>query len=161
MTKILVVLMSLVNFGCSVFGDRSVEELKYDLVKKEKSYEIRFYPEHIIAQVVVDKDNNAENRAFRILANYIFGNNKSKSKIAMTAPVISNENNVSEKINMTAPVFMESLESQKLVMSFSMPSTYSMENLPEPLDQQVKLLKVSEQYRKFSAWHPELGTRSS
>ena len=48
------------------------------------------------------KFDEAGNKAFRILADYIFGNNNAKLKIDMTAPVAQQP--ASEKIAMTAPV---------------------------------------------------------
>lgn len=146
MNFILVVFMLFLNLSCSVFGERSVEELKYELILREGNNEIRRYPAYIVAQVTVDTDEKPESKAFRILAGYIFGDNKSKSSIAMTAPVMTNEKKVSEKINMTAPVLMESTENNKTTMSFSMPSKYSIQDLPEPNDKRVKLANVSEHF---------------
>lgn len=130
------------SLGCSMFGISKVEELKYKVILKEDNKEIRFYEDYIIAQVTVDTDGESENSAFRILAGYIFGGNTSKSKIAMTAPVITNEKSASESIKMTAPVLIESSEKNKMTMSFSMPSKYKLNDLPEPKDQRIQLLEV-------------------
>ncbi|MBN2312721.1 MAG: heme-binding protein, partial [Sedimentisphaerales bacterium] len=69
----------------------------------------------------------------------ITGENRSKASIAMTAPV--NQKAGSEKIAMTAPVNQQPAEGQYAV-SFLMPSKYTMETLPEPLDPEVKLIEI-------------------
>ena len=68
---------------------------------------------------------------FSILFDFINGNNRKKSKIEMTAPVIS------EKIEMTAPVLSESGS-----ISFVMPKQYSLETTPQPLDDRVKIVEL-------------------
>ncbi len=146
MNYTLVVIMSFLSLGCSVFGGRSEEELKYEVIQKENRFEIRHYPAYIVAQVTVENTGKPENQAFRILAGYIFGNNTSKSKIAMSAPVMTHKDQESEKIAMTAPVLMETTQENKMTMSFSMPSKYSLQDLPEPNDKRIKLVKVSEHY---------------
>jgi hypothetical protein len=146
MNSVLILSMFFLSSACSFFGVSSVEELKYDLILKEGNNQIRRYPNYILAQVTVDDKDDPEKKGFKILAGYIFGGNKSKSKIAMTAPVMSDENKESEKISMTAPVLMEEAQNNQMTMSFSMPSKYTMEDLPEPNDKQIKLVKVTEHY---------------
>ncbi len=66
--------------------------------------EIREYPELIVAETTTQGDRQqAANQAFRILADYIFGNNQSRKKSAQTSP----EESASEKLAMTAPVFQQ------------------------------------------------------
>src|SRR5690348_14118307 len=97
-----------------VCGTISVEMPKHEVLLRKGSYEIRKYPRCIVAEV----EHTSDNEGFNILANYIFGNNKTpiKSTIAMTAPVITSQ---SEKVAMTAPV-VTSESNQN--MSFIMPS---------------------------------------
>ena len=83
--------------------------------------------------------NNAGNIAFRRLFNYISGNNRTKESIAMTAPVTQQP--TSEKIAMTAPVTQQK-SADKFAVSFVMPSKYTMETLPKPLDPNVVLRQV-------------------
>ena len=129
-----------------MFGINKVEELKYKVILKDDNKEIRLYENYIVAQVTVDSKDESENSAFRILAGYIFGGNTSKSKIAMTAPVIKNEKSKSENIKMTAPVLIESSEKNQMTMSFSMPSKYKLEDLPVPKDQRIQLLEIPSHY---------------
>lgn len=61
----------------------------YDIESEHDGFEVRRYPEHLLVEVEVDGEFfEAGNRGFRPLIGYISGNNASKSKIAMTAPVI-------------------------------------------------------------------------
>ena len=82
---------------------------------------------------------DAANVAFRRLFNYISGNNKTKESISMTAPV--NQRASSEKISMTAPVNQQQ-SGEKYSVSFVMPSKYSLETLPEPLDTAVSIKEI-------------------
>lgn len=54
----------------------------------------------------------------------------------MTAPVSQEQS--SEKISMTAPVGQEKRD-EEWSITFLMPSAYTMDTLPEPLDRRVKL----------------------
>ncbi len=146
-TRALVILMSLavsvLQLGCSIFGSRSEETPRYEVLLQDQDKEIRSYQGYMIAKTEVQGDyKDAQGDAFRILADYIFGNNKSRQKIAMTAPVEQSAQVArSEKIAMTAPV--EQTKSERgWVMSFMMPSKYSAEDLPEPNDPRVQFEKV-------------------
>jgi hypothetical protein len=120
----------------SGFITSRVEQAKYTVVGKKRGYEIRKYAPQLLAEVAV-KGNYEEaiNEGFRILAGYIFGENVSKRKIAMTAPVVERQG-VSEKIAMTAPV-LASLEKGHRVIAFGMPSGATMDNLPKPNNPQI------------------------
>ena len=81
----------------------AIEEAKYTVLKKEGHLELRQYAPHIVAETLVESDfEGAGNKAFRRLFNYISGNNESRQKIAMTAPV--SQAVQGEKIAMTVPV---------------------------------------------------------
>lgn len=117
-----------------------IEKAKYQVIEKEGKFEVRQYKPQIVAETVVDADfDEAGNTAFRRLFNYISGENRKKESIAMTAPV--NQKSSSEKIAMTAPVNQQKTEGN-YVVSFLMPSKYTMETLPEPLDPSVRLRQI-------------------
>ena len=140
-----IMLLALMNTACSVFGVRTVESLKYSVVEKQGKMEIRQYDPYIEARTVMGESfDGSQNSGFRVLADYIFGNNKSKQKIAMTAPVMRKED--SEKIAMTAPVLMKPGQEGSWVMSFSMPSKYKMDDLPDPVDERVELREVDSKF---------------
>jgi hypothetical protein len=94
------------------------ESPAYLLEMKEDNFEIRRYPDYILAQVDVESDyDQAIGTGFSILANYIFGGNRKRSSIPMTTPVSEEKIGDSEKIPMAAPVTQESVESEKIPMA--------------------------------------------
>ena len=118
----------------------AVEEAEYTVVLKEERFEVREYESHIIAETIVEGDfEDAGNEAFSRLFKYISGNNKSRQKVAMTAPV--GQAAESQKINMTSPVSQKQVEGRWAV-SFMMPASFTLETLPEPEDQNVVLRQV-------------------
>ena len=118
----------------------AIKEASYKVVKSSGKIEIRDYAPHILAETVVDGDlEDAGNKAFRRLFSYITGSNRSRSKIAMTAPV--SQEPKTEKIAMTAPVSQQS-SGDKWAVSFMMPDTYTTETLPIPDDTSITLRQV-------------------
>lgn len=117
----------------------NVEKPDYKVIQTEQNIEIRQYEPMIIAEVEVDgKREDAIRDGFRLIADYIFGNNTVQRDIAMTAPVQQQE---SQKIAMTAPVQQQST-GRSWQISFVMPSKYSMETLPEPKNDRVRLKEI-------------------
>jgi len=100
------------------------EEQPYKVVLRKDKFEIRYYPAAILAQVKSPAKGyrNESGNQFRKLAGFIFGGNTESKQIAMTAPV-----------------HMEKAEDGS-VMHFVMPESFTMENLPRPLDPNVKIL---------------------
>ena len=110
------------------------EEPNYSLVATFANFEIRSYERSIMAITQRSSSNyQGSSGGFQIIANYIFGGNKSSQRIAMTAPV---------------HIWNESSGTPKL--AFTMPSKYSLNELPEPNDPRVKLC-VSEG-SKVAVW---------
>lgn len=117
----------------------NVEKPDYKVIQTEQNIEIRQYEPMIIAEVEVDgKREDAIRDGFRLIADYIFGNNTVQRDIAMTTPVQQQE---SQKIAMTAPVQQQST-GRSWQISFVMPSKYSMETLPEPKNDRVRLKEI-------------------
>ena len=116
-----------------------VEKPDYEVIQSVQNIEIRQYEPMIIAEVEVDgKREDAIGDGFRLLADYIFGNNTVQQVISMTAPVQQKEN---QKIAMTAPVQQQST-GKSWRMSFVMPSKYSMDSLPVPNNNRVRLKEI-------------------
>jgi len=113
----------------------AIEKPKYQVILKENNFELRRYAPFITAEVQVTADDRLEaaNIGFGTLANFIFGNNISRLKISMTAPVTSAPS--TEKIAMTAPVTVSG--SGKFTVSFTMPGSYSVDTLPQPVDPRI------------------------
>jgi SOUL heme-binding protein len=128
----------------------AIESPKYKIIHKDNRFEIREYEDYIVAEVEIDGDfGSALQKGFRILADYIFGGNTVKSHIAMTAPV-TEQPVTSEKIEMTAPVISSPVEEgKKYRVAFSMPSKYTLDNLPEPTNKIISFRKITK--RKVAA----------
>jgi effector-binding domain-containing protein len=105
-----------------------VEPARYKVLKRIGKIEIRRYPRFVIARVDGYGDGG-----FNILFRFITGNNRQKSDIAMTAPVVS------EQIAMTSPVLSETGS-----IAFIMPEGFTRETTPEPLDERVKIVEIPE-----------------
>ena len=121
----------------------AIESPQYKLIKHEGKFELRHYDGFITANVTVSSDSyaSAGSIAFGTLADYIFGNNTARGNIDMTAPV-SAEKLESEKIAMTAPVDATKLKAGRFQVSFTMPSAYSMRNLPKPNNSAVEIKEI-------------------
>jgi hypothetical protein len=138
----LTVLISLAFLSLLLAGSfaMATPEAQFTVIEKEKDFELRRYEPQIIAQTIVEGDfTDVGNKGFRSLFEYINGKNRKRISIPMTAPVL--EEIASEKIPMTAPV-NQGREGGKWVISFVMPSDYTLETLPEPLDPKVSLKVV-------------------
>ena len=120
---------------------RAIEEPRHTVVQQLDGAEVREYAPYLVAEVLVRgaTADTAGNQGFRLLAGYIFGQNKGDRRIAMTAPVTQAP--APQKIAMTAPVTQSSAEGGHVVQ-FVMPASYTLETLPEPLDARVMLREV-------------------
>lgn len=117
----------------------NVETPDYRVDSKNGNFEIREYGPTIVAEATVSGERDtAIQRGFGIIADYIFGNNLSSAKIAMTAPVTQQP---SEKIDMTAPITQQA-KGQFWNVRFVMPSKYTMKTLPKPTNPEVVLIEV-------------------
>jgi effector-binding domain-containing protein len=125
----------------------------YTVISSAEEIEIRQYAPMIIAEVEVQGDRKAAiNSGFRLLADYIFGNNIIQKDIAMTAPVQQEAN---QKIAMTAPV-QQQAHNNAWKVSFVMPAEYSMATLPKPNNPRVVLIQIPEKRVvaiRFSGFH--------
>ena len=118
----------------------AIEEAKYEVIQKEKNFEVREYAPHILAETIVEGDlEDAGDKAFRRLFRYISGDNQSGDKVAMTAPV--SQQPAGEKIKMTAPVTQQRVEKDWAV-SFMMPNSYTLDTLPKPENPKITLRQV-------------------
>ena len=121
-------------------SSRAIEEPEFKVVQKVGEVEIREYAPYVVAEVVVPGPaESAGNRAFPLLAGYIFGRNKGERKMAMTAPVTQTA--APMKMEMTAPVTQTAAEGG-YVVQFVLPRSVSLEAAPEPLDARVRVRQV-------------------
>jgi hypothetical protein len=103
-----------------------VESAPFEILRKAGDFEVRRYPDMILASVYGMSDDEA----FRLLFGFIAGSNSGKKQIPMTAPVINASKG--EKIAMTTPVV-----SDESSFSFVMPAGSTLENVPQPSDERV------------------------
>ena len=168
MKKLSVALIGLLLGILGTSNAMATEEPKYEVVFSEGDMEVRRYAPMLIAEAEVEGSmDEASNKGFRLIADYIFGNNQSsdseqRSKIAMTAPVTVEPQ--SSRISMTAPVTVEP-QSSRISMTapvtvepqsaetdmqaarrwrihFVMPSQYTLDTIPRPRNSAVKLREV-------------------
>ena len=110
----------------------ATEEPKYTVLKQTEDFELRRYDEQLMAQTWVTGDQDAASRAgFKILADYIFGNN-------------SAANGKIRKISMTAPVSIQQTK-DKWRVQFTMPSQYTLQTLPKPNNPNIEIVEVPAQ----------------
>jgi hypothetical protein len=119
----------------------AAEEPDFKIIRKlDTDIELREYAAYLVAEVVVPGPaSEAGNRAFPILAGYIFGKNKGDRKFAMTAPVTQAA--VPVKLDMTAPVTQTAVADGFLVQ-FVLPKDVTLPTAPEPLDERIQLRLV-------------------
>lgn len=137
------ILTGTVLAGCSVIGVRSgLEQPAYTVLATiGEQVEVRRYGPRLSAETTVPAtaDEEARGAAFRLLAGYIFGANRAKAEIAMTAPVATER--ASQTIAMTAPV-ATSADASGLTMRFFLPASLSLATAPVPDDARVRLHEV-------------------
>lgn len=124
-----------------IFISRSTlqtEEHNYKVIKKFDKFEIRKYDPALFSSVKLIKKGYKESSSegFGILAGYIFGDNETNEKIAMTSPVV-----------------MELGDTSK--MMFMVPKNYTLKNLPNPKNSKIVFEKQEEKIIaaiRFDGW---------
>jgi hypothetical protein len=118
----------------------ATEEPAYEVTRTMGEVELRRYAPYVVAEVVTTGSAaEAGNKAFPILAGYIFGKNRGEKKLAMTAPVTQTAAPV--KLAMTAPVMQNAAPGGYLVQ-FVLPRGVTLDTAPEPVDPRIMLRQV-------------------
>ena len=114
----------------TTMATKKSETQLYKVIRKEKEFEIRFYPSATMAVITSSAKTYKElgSSGFTKLATYIFGGNKDKKQIAMTSPV---HMDISDTISS---------------MSFVMPANYTKDNLPLPNNSEVAIQTSPDEY---------------
>ena len=120
MKKILLVLTFILTLSSQLMA---YEETNYEVVKENKIYEIRKYPNRLVIET-----NSVQGNGFRKLFNYISGNNKENEEIKMTVPVT------------------QEIKNENMTMQFYLPSKFNKDNVPKPVDSEVKILTIKGGY---------------
>lgn len=118
----------------------AVPEPPYKILAQQDAIEEREYAPMIVAEVTTNgARDDAAKAGFRLLADYIFGNNTTQQKLAMTAPV---QQQTSEKLAMTTPVQQQAVSSEGAwKVRFVMPTGYTLATLPKPNNTAVQLIE--------------------
>ena len=120
MKKILLTLISILTLSSQLMA---YEEANYEIVKENKIYEIRKYPNRLVIET-----NSIQGNGFRKLFNYILGNNKDNEEIKMTVPVT------------------QEIKNGNMTMQFYLPSKFNKDNAPKPVNSEVKILTIEGGY---------------
>jgi hypothetical protein len=139
---IVLTLCSLTLIGCVMAGPimSNVETPKYKVNYSSDNIEHRTYEPMIIAAVEVNGERKeAIGNGFRLIADYIFGNNSIAQNIEMKAPVGQQQ---TKKIAMTAPV-QQQQSGASWTISFVMPSEYTLSTIPKPNREEIKLTLIA------------------
>jgi effector-binding domain-containing protein len=83
-------LLAVAGVGYFLYREKSVEKPRHRVVEQDGQFEIREYPDLLVAEAKVAGDRNyALDKGFGLLADYIFAKSRDGEKVAMTAPVLS------------------------------------------------------------------------
>lgn len=140
-TVIIIISILLLIAIIQIYISRSTqqtEQYSYKVLKNYNKFEIRKYDSALFSSVKLNKKGYKESSSegFSILAGYIFGNNESNEKIAMTSPVM-----------------MELGDTTK--MMFMVPKNKNLENLPNPKNSKIVFEKQEEKIFaaiRFDGW---------
>ncbi len=102
------------------------KEPDYIVIKDFDGFELRNYNSMNLAQIIINGSRKESISAgFKVLADYIFGNNLNKQKIAMTAPVQQ-----------------QMLEKDVWQISFIIPSNHSYGSIPIPNNDNIEINSI-------------------
>ena len=131
-----------VEGDCGYRPGAMTEQQPFDVVRRYAGFELRRYPAHVVAQVTVSSSfDSAGTIAFRSLFGYITGQNRSRSSVAMTAPVVQSVA-ASEKVAMTAPVVQRAAENGDYVIAFVLPAALTADTAPIPTNPDVEICTI-------------------
>ena len=121
-------------------GAMAVEEPHFTIEASTAHYDIRNYDPMIVAETTIGASFEASGwRGFRILANYISGNNQSRTKTA--SDPYATQRAPAEKITMNKPV-CQVQSPWGFLIQFTMPSRFALATLPRPNDSSVHLRQI-------------------
>jgi len=120
-----VVVFALVFMGWKLTSRDAYESAEYTVLQSEGSFELREYPDLMMATTEMGSRIESGDGSFGRLFQYISGGNEDKQKVAMTTPV-----------------FIEpKADQQSGQMGFVIPKDVADSTIPEPTSEQVQLTK--------------------
>lgn len=112
-------------FGWNLIARGAYESAEYKVLESEGKFEVREYPDLMLAATSTKSDLQGRDGSFMQLFRYISGANESK-----------------QKISMTTPVFMESQsDGDRVQMGFVMPKEVADQGVPKPTGEKVEVRK--------------------
>lgn len=110
------------------------EQPKYQILKQYEGFELRQYEPYLVAETTLTGDfETVGNQAFRILAGYISGQNRNRTKIAMTVPVNQKPAQTgADRLSQDPGLAVKSPKTGEFTFSFMMPPGFTLDTLPEP-----------------------------
>jgi hypothetical protein len=116
---------ALAYFGWKFTARSAYESAEYKVVRSDRPFEIREYPDLMMATTTTKFDSQGNDGSFMRLFRYISGANDREQKVAMTTPV-----------------FMEPEGDDRAgQMGFVLPKELAARSVPQPSDQQVHVTK--------------------
>lgn len=110
-------------FGWNMTARAGYESAEYKVIETDGKFEIREYPDLMLASTTTQIDAQGRDGSFMKLFRYISGANESE-----------------QKISMTTPVFMEKDETEAQ-MGFVMPKEVAVAGTPQPTGEGVEIRK--------------------
>lgn len=113
-----------------IMSINKTETQTYKLIRREKNFEIRYYPAATMAMITSSSKSYRDlgSSGFRKLAKYIFGGNTEKKQIAMTSPVRMD------------------IGETNSTMAFVLPSIYNQSTIPKPNDSSIDIITSEPEY---------------
>ncbi len=122
---IAVFIVALAFVGWKLTARGAYESAEYTVLKSDGAFELREYPDLMMATTNMKFQNQGGDGSFGRLFQYISGSNEEKQKVAMTTPV-----------------FMEpETQDSQGQMGFVIPKKVASGNIPQPANGKVELTK--------------------
>ena len=116
-------IVALTYVGSSLTARGAYESAEYTVIESDGPFEIREYPDLIVATTKMKSDRQGDDGSFMRLFGYISGANDGEEKIAMTTPV-----------------FMEAEAGETQgQMGFVIPKKVTEQRVPEPSNDNVRI----------------------
>ena len=114
----------------TIVSNNKTETQSYTLIRKEKNFEIRYYPAAKMAMISSNAKSYRDlgSSGFGKLAKFIFGGNSENKQIAMTSPVRMD------------------IGKTKSTMAFVLPAAYNQTDVPKPNDSSVDIITSEPEY---------------
>ncbi len=127
-----------------IFGIRLDEEVKYYVITRDHERQIRKYRPFILAQTMVRGTFEiARDLGIRRLELYLNGHNSFRERLPSTTPFFQSRG---DRLSFTSPLEIDRhAHEENWVLGIILPARFSVNNMPQPLEKNIKLLKIPSQ----------------